>query len=235
MFSRTEKTFAGILFVVCAAVGITGFALSDRSGLPQRVWFDAAGGDVIFDHAYHASLAECSDCHHNIEDESEAAGTEMNCRKCHYYGDAREIESSDPTHGRFIGANCVACHQDLDESMSGCDACHIRQGFAFESSGRVNAPVPETVAFETDFGEVTFNHELHSGEAIGLPCSECHHAFMGGEGMEAMEREKSCRACHYNLAEQISPCESDDFHSQCIGSSCTLCHGTDDCGLCHEE
>ena len=68
----------------------------------------------------------------------------MNFRSCHNVGEARGSGSEDSTHKRFIGANCVDCHKEMAMKVT-CDACHIQQGLAFEASGRVMPPLPETV------------------------------------------------------------------------------------------
>ncbi|MBD3237945.1 MAG: hypothetical protein GF330_14700 [Candidatus Eisenbacteria bacterium] len=234
MFTKAERLFTSILFVVCAVVGLVGFALSQRSDAPDRIWFDAAGGDVIFDHTYHAALAECSACHHNMEDASEAESAEMSCRRCHYHGEAREVPCEDP-HPRCVGANCTDCHDGLGAAMSQCDACHLRAGLAFEASGRELSPPPPQIELETDFGTVPFDHQLHAGEALGLGCADCHHAVPETAAWEDMAHEKNCRACHYDSADQIPACESDGIHERCIGANCTMCHGVDECDLCHQE
>jgi len=194
MFNKTEKIFAVAILIIGLAVSIVGYSFTGASGPPKKIWFDTAGGDVIFDHAYHASFSDCSDCHHNYEEDT-AADNEMNCRSCHYFGEARESESEDPTHKRFIGANCI-------------------------------------VKFETDGGLVTFNHKDHISEDVGEPCITCHHELKEKIGMEGLEREKSCRACHYERADKI-PEFKDENHTRYIGAHCTECHGTEDCGLCH--
>ena len=113
MFNKAEKILAVAILIVGVIVSIVGYSFTGPSDSPKRIWFEAAGGDVIFDHAYHASFSGCVDCHHNYEDEGTAAENEMNCRSCHYFGEARESESEDPTHKRFIGANCIDCHKEM--------------------------------------------------------------------------------------------------------------------------
>ena len=59
MITKAEKFLAIALLIVSAIVGIVGYSFSRASSPPNKIWFDAGGGDVIFDHAYHATLAEC--------------------------------------------------------------------------------------------------------------------------------------------------------------------------------
>lgn len=230
MFTKAEKIFALAILIIGVVVSIVGYSFTGTSDPPKRIWFDTAGGDVIFDHAYHVSFSDCSDCHHNYEEDT-AADNEMNCRSCHYFGEARESESEDPTHKRFIGANCIDCHKEMKMKVT-CNACHIQQGHAFEASGRTMPPLPESVKFETDAGLVTFNHKEHISEDVGEPCITCHHELKDNKAFEGLEHEKSCRACHYERADKI-PESEDENHTRYIGAQCTECHDADDCGMCH--
>jgi hypothetical protein len=233
MFTKAEKVFAGALVIACAILGIIGYSSPSSSDPPSKIWFDTGGGDVIFDHDYHVSFSECNDCHHGYDEEGEAPDFEMNCRACHYYGEESKTPSGDETHVHYIGANCIHCHEDMSMEVS-CDSCHIRQGYAFEASGSVMPPLPESVLFDTDNGEVIFDHPFHLSEDIGEPCSSCHHTYLETEGMEGMRREKRCRACHYDLSDLI-PEYDDEYHMRYIGVNCAECHDAEDCGTCHEE
>jgi len=233
MFSKTEKLLSGILLIVCAITGIVGYSFSRTSSPPKKVWFDAAGGDVIFDHAYHLFFTECQDCHHDYEGKESDADTEMNCRTCHYYGEAQELKSEDSTHSRFIGANCIECHKSMSLEVT-CNTCHIRKGYGFEESGRVPSPLPETVKFDTDNGEVTFDHKIHISKDVGEPCRTCHHGFKEVKGMEGLNREKNCRTCHYKRSDLI-PEGEDEYHKRYIGANCINCHDSEDCSMCHQE
>ena len=144
MFSKAEKVFAGALVIACAILGIIGYSSPSSSDPPSKIWFDTGGGDVIFDHDYHVSFSGCDDCHHGYDEEDDAPDFEMNCRACHYYGEEGETPSDDETHVRYIGANCVGCHDDMAMEVS-CDSCHIQQGYAFEASGSVMPSLPESV------------------------------------------------------------------------------------------
>ena len=233
MFNKGEKIFAVTLLAVCVIVGIVGYSFSGDSTAPDKIWFDSAGGDVIFDHGYHTALADCGDCHHDFDEKSPAGDTEMDCRSCHYFGEARDLTSDDPTHKRFIGANCIECHKSKEVEVK-CESCHIRKGFAFKESGRTMPPLPGTVQFDTDGGLVTFNHKLHLSEDVGEPCLACHHEFKGGETMKDLSREKNCRTCHYELAEKI-PESEDDNHARYIGINCAKCHDAEECSQCHKD
>ncbi len=131
MFKKGEKIFAVTLLAVCVLIGIVGYSFSGDSTAPDKIWFDSAGGDVILDHVYHVEVAECEDCHHNIEEDSKPEDAELDCRVCHYYGEKPEEESEDETHKRFIGAQCIECHEGAELEMK-CDTCHILKGFAYK-------------------------------------------------------------------------------------------------------
>jgi len=233
MFNKTENIFAVILVIACAVVGIVGYSSSHTSSPPKKVWFDAKAGDVIFDHAYHQTLAECYDCHHNFEDKDTKTGVEMKCRACHYFGEARELKSDDATHPHFIGANCVNCHKTVGMEVV-CDTCHVRQGLAFKASGRIMPALPETVKFDADAGLVIFDHKFHISRDVGEPCIVCHHECKGNKDMKGMECRKKCRDCHYKLEDKIPECQ-DENHGRYIGAGCAHCHDTDDCSQCHED
>ena len=217
--------------IVTILAGVLGYSFSGTTPTPKKVWFDSAGGDVIFDHSYHESLAECQACHHDYDEKDTSSETEMNCRACHYFGEERETRSEDDTHKRFIGASCTNCHK-AKSMETACETCHIGPGLAFRESGRIMTPLPKTVKFETDGGLVKFNHKLHIGEDVDEPCSVCHHAFVETEGLEGLEREKRCRVCHYERADKI-PEHDDENHNRYIGANCTECHDAEECEACH--
>lgn len=233
MFTKAEKVFAGVLLLVCVSLAIVGYSASPTSSPPEKVWFDAGGGDVIFEHTYHTSFSDCQDCHHDYSETENEEATEMNCRACHYWGEAREERGDDPTHTRFIGANCTECHRAMEMEVA-CGTCHILQGMAFEHSARVRPALPMNVTFDTKEGEVTFDHKLHLSDDVGEPCLSCHHRVEKSKEMEGRSREKSCRACHYELAD-ILPLYDDDNHARYIGVNCTDCHGDEECEMCHKN
>lgn len=232
-FSSYEKAAIGIIFCVCVVGAVLGYAIPREAVPPKKVWFEAQAGDVLFPHRYHTSLAQCSACHHDLQEGMKPGQVEMNCRSCHYWGEASEMESDDQTHKRFIGAGCIECHKEYEMDVS-CESCHLRRGLAFRESGLVRPLLPDIVEFETKEGRVKFNHKLHLGEDVGEPCLTCHHEFKGGEGMEPLKKSKSCRACHYELASRI-PGSDDENHKRHIGANCAECHEGEDCSTCHQK
>lgn len=232
MFTKNEKILALTVLILSALLGLGGFALSRTSPSPKKVWFDAAGGNVIFDHAYHVTLAECQDCHHDY-DPGQPSDTEMSCRACHYLGEARDAKSDDATHPRFIGANCTNCHRAVKMDVT-CDTCHIRPGYAFEEASRTMPPIPERIGFETDNGPVLFDHKRHVSKEVAQSCVSCHHECKGGKEMKGMRCNKNCRSCHYSLDYKI-PKNKDEYHTRYIGANCVSCHDAEDCGLCHKD
>lgn len=237
MFSRTDKIFFAALVILCALVGIGGYSVPLTSDPPKRIWFDTTAGNVIFDRAYHAAFLECADCHHDYDPESSPPDFEMDCRACHYFGktpeEKPEEESEDSNHPRFIGAQCVSCHEEMSMEVP-CESCHIQQGFAFEVSGRIMPALPEEVVYENEEGPVTLDHVLHMSEDVDEPCVTCHHKIEEDSELKALEREKNCRVCHYDLAHKI-PKLDDEYHPRYIGANCTECHDVEECELCHEE
>jgi class III cytochrome C family protein len=349
MFKFSERAFITTLLVVSLVLGVIGYIAAGQSTEPRKVWFDAGGGDLVFDHAFHVSMSECVECHHNYDPSSDEK-VEMKCRGCHYYGSANEIATASP-HPRGIGASCLQCHEEHVPELTACDACHVHLGYAFMASSRIKVDSPKfvvfdsqnvgaeydlgpvvfnhnyhrdfgtcsgchheygnektgietgekkcrechythtevtglseadphkhfigaycvschenlgdvmascdvchidqgedpfkhmrarkhftrTVEYETDNGKVVFNHRLHVDEDLSISCLECHHEFVGGEGMDGMEDEKSCRACHYKLEDKIASSDADGIHTRYIGNSCGNCHDVEECGTCHLE
>ena len=233
-FTPFDKAFAGILFALCIMGVVAGYAIPRDTSPPSKVWFEARAGDVIFPHTYHTSFVQCSVCHHDLEEGMKPDDIEMNCRACHYYGEAaRDMESEDKTHPRFIGSGCTACHKDYEMDVS-CETCHVRRGLAFQESGLNRPLVPESVEFKSKEGLVKFDHKLHLTEEVGEPCLSCHHEFKGGEALEPFREAKSCRVCHYGLADKI-PQADDENHKRYIGVGCAECHGGDECSTCHKK
>lgn len=239
MLTRTDHALAIALAVACAAAVV--YAYWPRPAEPpSKVWFDAEGGDLIFDHAFHASMIGCDDCHHNRA--AAVAGgrrAEMSCRACHYYDPEVSVEAADP-HQRAIGAGCVDCHRHLGDSLSGCDACHLHLGYAFIASARVKQPFPEYVVFPaTDPlavdspGAVVFDHAYHKD--IGQ-CLRCHHDY-DSEATGVRPGEKRCRRCHHDAA--VVTGEGEAPHALFIGDNCLYaCHGElgpamSECPTCH--
>lgn len=351
MFNRVDRTLAAALVAACI-LAVLVYAFTRDKEPPAKVWFDAQGGDLIFDHAFHASMVECKDCHHNLPEDPQAQDqAEMDCRGCHYY-DAdvvAAVQGADP-HPRAIGASCTDCHDHLGEDLAACDACHLHLGYAFIASARykqsfpdhvifpeddpVAADSPGTVVFdhayhkdigqclrchheydpeatgvrpgekncrrchhddevvgaegemvhtlfigdnclscheqlgpamsdcdachlepgadveqfkaspprpprrvtyETEMGEVVFDHQLHHYDFADIACTECHHESRVLPGLEDLAGTKDCRACHYEREDLIPENEGDGIHPHYIGNSCTNCHDVDDCSLCHRD
>ncbi len=241
MFNRTERRLAAILLAACAIAAVVYF-LPRGSEPPAKVWFDTQGGHLIYDHAFHASMVACADCHHNLP-AAEAAGSkaQMNCRACHYYDAAvvAAVVTADP-HPRAIGASCTDCHAHLGEALAGCSACHLDLGYAFKASARHKQPFPAYVVFPADDpiaadspGTVVFDHAYHKD--IGQ-CLRCHHEY-DSEATGVRPGEKNCRRCHHDTA--VVQREGDMPHALFIGDNCLYaCHANlgpamSECDACH--
>ncbi|MDD5719028.1 MAG: cytochrome c3 family protein [Candidatus Krumholzibacteria bacterium] len=351
MFNRTERAIAAVVLAACAAAVVVSI-WPQPTEPPAKIWFAAQGGDLIFDHAFHATMVECRDCHHNSPAaEEQGRRVEMNCRACHYYDPAVKVTTADP-HPRAIGASCTDCHDHLGAELSRCDACHLHLGYAFIASARYKQPFPQFVVFpeddpvavdspgtvvfahayhstigqclrchhdydpaatgvrpgekncrrchhdasvvpaegemphalfvgdnclyachtdlggtmadcetchlapgtdpspwleqvlprpprrvvyETDAGEVLFDHLLHHYDYARIACTACHHEPQVRPGLEDLATSKDCRACHYEREHLVPAYSGDGIHPHYIGNSCTSCHAVDNCALCHRE
>lgn len=241
MTKQTEARIATALLIACAVVVVI-YLLPRPVEPPAKVWFDTRGGHLIYDHAFHASMIACRDCHHNLPAGATADETApMNCRACHYYDRAVQVATADP-HPRAIGARCVECHSHLGEALARCDACHLHLGYAFIASARYKRPFPEFVVFAAadsvavdSPGTVVFDHAYHKD--IGQ-CLRCHHEY-DSQATGVHPGEKNCRRCHHDAA--IVPADGEMPHALFIGDNClSTCHaelGTamSDCETCHLE
>jgi hypothetical protein len=352
MFNRTDRTLVAVLLAACV-VAVIVYLWPREAEPPAKIWFDTQGGHLIYDHAFHASMIDCKDCHHNLPaEEAEWRREEMNCRACHYYDRAivASVVTGDP-HPRAIGASCTDCHDHLGEDLARCDACHLHLGYAFIASARYKQPFPQyvifpeddpvavdspgtvvfdhgyhkdigqclrchheydseatgvrpgekncrrchhdtsvvqaegemphalfigdnclyachldlgpamsacdachlepgadperhkvflprpprTVTYETDAGDVVFDHLLHHYDFADISCTACHHEPQVRPGLEDLATSKDCRACHYEREHLIPAYTGDGIHPHYIGNSCTNCHEVDNCALCHRE
>lgn len=90
-------------FIAIALVGSAMLAAPDQKP-PEKLVFQAKGGDVVFTHAAHINRAkgECATCHEKLWPRSvqEPLKSSDGCRTCHRAG-GRAFE---------MKGNCVKCH-----------------------------------------------------------------------------------------------------------------------------
>lgn len=227
MFNRLEHTVAVVLFAGCLAAAVVGYMQKDVPEAPHKIWFGTAGGDLIFDHAYHSGMAECVECHHGYDPQNPDL-THMRCRTCHYYGEARDVGTAAP-HTRGVGTQCLNCHQRISDEISRCDTCHVQLGYAYIASGREKSPFPHFIVFRTEElveeelpGPVVFDHAYHRNFGV---CSVCHHDY-DAKALGVQPGQKRCRNCHHH-AREMGIHEADPPHVQFIGANCLV--------SCHEE
>lgn len=120
-----------------------------------------------------------------------------NCKACHKEGTNKL--------GRFTmadmekGKSCGACHNGKKAfELGNCEKCHLKKAVALKSK---------------ELGPIIFSHKSH---LTRQKCESCHSGiFKAGPnrpvGMAAMEKGKSCGACH-------------DKKSKIGLDKCTACH-----------
>ena len=120
-----------------------------------------------------------------------------NCKACHKEGTNKL--------GRFTmadmeqGKSCGACHNGKKAfELDNCEKCHLKKPVVLKS---------------TEFGPIIFSHKAH---LTRQKCESCHPAVFKAApnkpvGMAAMEKGKSCGACH-------------DKKSQTGLDKCSACH-----------
>lgn len=163
----TTKAALPIIAMMCiGALCPNHTAAIDRDDAPESVEIGSLSKlyePVWFDHAMHADVAECSQCHHHTTGQEP---TDERCLKCHAQsGETGSISCADcHTADRFSpedikasrtrtyhidkpglkGAyhlNCIGCHQDQD-GPTGCTDCHALTDKG-ESFFRVSIVPPE--------------------------------------------------------------------------------------------
>lgn len=126
-------------------------------------------GKVVFSHAAHLK-------------KKNTKTPNVSCKACH--NDAMKTGVRYTMKQMEQGKSCGQCHGKTAFALSKCTACHKVKDIAFK--------VKET-------GPVLFKHSIHL--AKNSQCSTCHNTlFKTGSNptvtMDAMEKGKSCGACH---------------------------------------
>ncbi len=200
---------AGVIVLV---FGIVGYAIPAKDAeTPQRVYYENAGGGVLFPHHQHEGFA-CERCHHEMLVEE----VTTDCTFCHHAGGPFEVaEWEDESMAEF--------HMEFtDEDYSACIGCHAHDEFkvsatpAFESTC---AMCHEDDGIDEMFVLPGHNcmtcHELAEEEVELLACNECHQS---GEG-----EARDCATCHESEGYEYDMFEHADLTSM-GGHSCMDCH-----------
>jgi hypothetical protein len=121
---KKERFIAYVIMIVLFVVGVVCYAAFPEKAPeePIRIMFKGTAGNVLFDHKLHASedgyALECTDCHHDLEDEGERPSS---CSECH------EADSEDEDAVKRLDAfhtQCIGCHEDDGTAPAECSGCH---------------------------------------------------------------------------------------------------------------
>ena len=143
------------------------------------------------------------------------------CARCHAVKEITyQVKSTGPTpfsHKKHLAmyTDCSACHPKLFkagpnkrftmaemEQGKSCGACHNgKTAFSVGECASCHT-VKEVGLTSRETGRIIFSHKMHAGK---LKCGECHNkVFAPGRnkpvGMAAMDKGKSCGACHNGKA-----------------------------------
>ncbi|BDV41722.1 cytochrome c [Geotalea uraniireducens] len=142
-------------------------------------------------------LKECARCHavREITFQVKATGPTPFSHKKHL----TRYQNCNACHPRFFnaGPNKPATMADMEKGKS-CGACHNgKTAFGVGECAKCHM-VKEVALSSKDTGHIIFSHKMHAGK---MNCSECHNKiYVPGRntpvGMAAMEKGKSCGACH---------------------------------------
>lgn len=136
-------SIGGTMFFSGMATGM------DIENIPETITIDSLSGlygPVEFNHAGHAEMAYCSDCHHHTVG---APPTRWYCIKCHEKPvevdtvNCEDCHSADRFGSKYLATlddpelfhkekpglkgafhlNCIGCHQEIT-GPTGCEDCH---------------------------------------------------------------------------------------------------------------
>jgi len=167
--------------------GKKGFSIRNCSGchpVKDLKFSTGSAGTVAFSHSKHAASLSCDKCHTAL------------------YATSRS-KSKVSMAQMYKGKSCGACHDGKKTfDIKSCGSCHPTSDKNYEIKGA---------------GNVMFSHKSHTGL---YGCDKCHpKPFPTGKGkskvsMKAMEKGKSCGACH------------DGKTAFTVAQNCATCHKT---------
>ena len=137
MKAKDWSTWILIVGLLLLVIGFVGYALPrETPENPERVFYETAGGPVLFPHSHHCEELgmDCADCHHEIASDDQFVA----CRTCHTTGEG-ESPTCDSCHGDAGYTADMLDHEDL-VSIEGhtCDGCHIARRAADALHGSCN-------------------------------------------------------------------------------------------------
>jgi c(7)-type cytochrome triheme protein len=171
----------------------------------------------------------CGACH-----DGKSAFALKECARCHQVKEITiAVQATGPTrfsHKKHLAAepNCNACHPalfvagpnkhaNMEEMKQGksCGACHNgKAAFSVDKCASCHPTRDQKYAVK-DAGNVTFSHSAHTGH---FQCGSCHTKLYATARsktrvtMQAMEKGKSCGACHNGKNAFASSGDCDKCH-----------------------
>jgi hypothetical protein len=225
--SRRILVAGGLLLVL----GLVGHTLpTEQPELPLRIFYDNAGGAVLFPHDGHQDMGQgCSQCHHDMLTESVAA----TCVSCHHLESFEIVEWEDE--------DLLEVHTDLaenDDDPASCLGCHTHSELIVPVAAASRTGCSECHDLE-DTPSIQSGHNCSACHAVAeerpaLACRTCHGT---GEGEDA-----TCESCHPGEGYDSDTLEHEDLTSL-DEHSCTGCHVASrasdaihgSCSRCHED
>lgn len=207
-----------IIGCVAALVGLAGYVFPKKgSDLPPKIYFNTAGGPVLFTHQIHTdpsqfkcgndisiSKMQCADCHHELVE----ANRTFLCKKCH---PDEDYSKDTMRHSELVEMHpprCTICHKVRKVAVKPCRDCHLRTGgYRPVSCDRCH----RDLGYSAD----DLSHE-ELEEIEGHWCTECHSVRRKTDAIH-----NQCDRCHTDLkcGTYIKKEDSDDEAFRCA-----LCH-----------
>lgn len=217
----------GVIFLI---LGLAGHALPTKDlESPKRVFFDNAGGAVLFPHEQHEEF-DCAQCHHELLTEE----VETSCTLCHHEDSFEIYEWEDEDIGDLHAEFTTEDHTD-------CIDCHSHEDFTSPTPPPAASSCAECHDDYVDYDPILTGHNCSAchataddDEQLVMACAACHQS---GEG-----EAQSCDACHPD--DEFEPDDLDHAELTDIdGHTCAACHVAgrsadayhNRCTRCHQE
>jgi hypothetical protein len=218
MTNRAKNKAVLILGCVAIILGLGGYVFPEKaSDSPARIYFETAGGPVLFTHHVHTNPSQfkygnninlpkviCADCHHEMIQASKV----VMCDKCHQ---DEEYSKDDMPHSELVEMHpprCTICHDTRKGKVKACKECHLHTG--------QSKPVSCDRCHSGDeYSPDDLTHE-ELEEIEGHWCTECHSVRRNADAIHMQ-----CNRCHKKLERgtYIKKRQTDDEAFECA-----LCH-----------
>ncbi|MFH1243077.1 MAG: cytochrome c3 family protein [Pseudomonadota bacterium] len=220
MNARTRNRIILIIGCVATLLSLGGYVFPKKASdlVPPRIYFNTAGGPVLFTHQVHTdpsqfkcgnpisiSKMECADCHHELV----KANQVLSCKKCHPDEDYSKDSMKHPELVKMHPPRCTMCHNVRKGEIKPCRDCHLQTGESASVSCDKCHPNQKYSANDLTHEELE--------EIKGHWCTECHSTR---RKVDAIHMQ--CDRCHAKL--ECGTYTNKKRYSDAEAFRCALCH-----------